>query len=132
MIQLKDLQTGLRILGEDGERKKNPRTGLKKVQFGERAFIMQEFIESEYDQEELSEIEEVSCSVFATMDRSKYNIEKEKQPFGKKKENKYSKKPCPIRCSKETHSNGSLFFCNAFRKKSKDERRSLQKKLMSA
>ena len=59
LIQLKDLQTGLRTLGEDGERKKNPRTGLKKVQFGERAFIMQEFTESDYDQEELSLIEEV-------------------------------------------------------------------------
>ena len=122
------MQTGLRILGEDGERRRSPRTGLKKVQFGERAFLLQEFIESDYDQEELFEIEEVNCNVFAAMDKSRYDMEKGTQSFGKKKEKNYNKKPCPIKCSKETHSNGSLFFCKAFRNKSEDERRSLVKK----
>ena len=41
---------------------------------------------------------------------------------------KYRKKTCPIKCQQEVHSNGSLYFCHAFRNKSKDERRLFAKK----
>ena len=55
-----------------------------------------------------------------------------KRKFEKEKKNvsqsKYKKKPCPIKCSKLVHSNGSLYFCQTFRAKSKEERRMLQKK----
>ena len=128
LVQLKDLQTSMRILGEDVEKRKFPKLGMKKVQFGERAFIMKEFVESDYDEEELSEIEEVSQTVFAAMEKGKNNLAKGKQKEQKSKDKKYEKKPCPIKCSKGTHSNGSLFFCDAYRMKSKEERRSLQKK----
>ena len=94
LIQLKDLQTGQRILGEDKERSKTPRAGLKKVHFGERAFLMQKFRESDYSEDELSEIEEISSNAFVSFEKSKNNREKGKMQTGKKKEkSKYSKRP---------------------------------------
>ena len=48
---------------------------------------------------------------------------------GKKGEpTKYKKRSCPIRCEKGLHTNGSLYFCPTFRGKSKEEKKSLQKK----
>ena len=47
--------------------------------------------------------------------------------FDKKKltKKKHQKKPCPLKCVKETHTNGSLYFCPLFRDKSKEERKLL-------
>ena len=38
------------------------------------------------------------------------------------------KKNCPIKCGRQ-HTNGSLFFCQQFRKKDLEERRAIQTKL---
>ena len=41
-----------------------------------------------------------------------------------------NKKACPIKCGK-MHTNASLFFCNQFRKKDQEERKSIQQKLLN-
>ena len=38
------------------------------------------------------------------------------------------KRDCPIKCGKN-HINGSLFFCNKYRKKSQEERKAIQSKI---
>ena len=40
------------------------------------------------------------------------------------------KGPCPIKCGK-THVNSSLFFCGKYRKKTQEERKAIQKKMMN-
>ena len=120
LIQLKDMQTAERVLGTEKESRNVNK--LKKVHFGDKAFIMKEWSEGECSREELSDMEEIPSSVFLAGERRKNDRVKGKN------DKKYNKKSCPIRCSKEIHSNGSLFFCDSFRQKSKDERRALQKK----
>ena len=41
-----------------------------------------------------------------------------------------SKGPCPIKCGKN-HINSSLFFCGKYRKKNQEERKAIQKKMLS-
>ena len=45
-----------------------------------------------------------------------------------KREPKYKKKTCPIKCGRE-HSNGSAYFCKTYRDKLLDERKELQTKI---
>ena len=120
LVQLKDIQSADRVLGIEKEGKNIHR--LKKVHFGDKAFVMREVSEGEFSCEEFSDMEEIPSSVFMTGERAKGQN-------GKKKDRKFNKKPCPIKCSKGVHANGSLYFCDSFRGKSKDERRALQKKV---
>ena len=68
-----------------------------------------------------SDMEEIPSSVFMTGERAKGQN-------GKKKDRKFNKKPCPIKCSKGVRANRSLYFCDTFCGKSNDERRALQKR----
>ena len=90
---------------------------------------MKEFVESDYSPAELSEIEEMDSNVFTATEKTKFDRNRDKNQQRKSTDKpKYNKKPCPIRCSKGSHANGSLYFCNPFRNKSKEERKALAKK----
>ena len=74
------------------------------------------------------EIEELESfdNVFVGIDAIKRTTGKNPKRSDPKK--KHPKKPCPLKCPKGVHSNGSLYFCPLFREKSKEERCKLQEK----
>ena len=76
-------------------------------------------------EDEIEELESID-NVFVGIDSMKRNTTKNLKRTGLKKS--HPKKPCPLKCPKEVHTNGSLYFCPLFRDKSKEERSLLQEK----
>ena len=101
LIQLKELENSQRILGEETENKKTKHSKFyhKKVKFGDKAFILTQ-ADSEDD---LSSFEDIDENVYASFEKQKPSNNKPKKDDNKK----LSKKPCPIKCSKKYHANGS-------------------------
>ena len=66
-------------------------------------------------------------SVFSGFDKKNKKLTKKSGKNKSKK--KHPKKPCPLKCEKGTHSNGSLYFCPLFRDKLKEDRKLIQEKV---
>ena len=73
------------------------------------------------DIEDINDIDQV----FVGFDKKKLTKKNYKENCKKK----HQKKPCPLKCVKETHTNGSLYLCPLFRDKSKEERKLIQEKV---
>ena len=130
LVQLKDIERGRRTLGED---KKKPETkrSLRKVRFKDKVFLVGPAANDDSEASGCdSETELVDSFEELVMFAGKSISGRNKDRKGRKNDSpsKYKKKPCPIKCPKLVHSNGSLYFCQTFRTKSKEERRLLQKK----
>ena len=130
LIQLKDIERGRRTLEED-KKKPEVKKSLRKVRFKDKIFLVgsaanddSQTSDSDSETELANSFEElVMFAGKPSSGRSKDRKERKKDS-----PSKYKKKPCPIKCPKLLHSNGSLYFCPTFRGKSKEERRMLQKK----
>ena len=90
--------------------KKEPTGAVKYVKFKDKTFQMVECPDDVQIDEEITE-ENVFLSKISEKPKSN-NL----------------KKNCPIKCGCQ-HTNGSLFFCQQFRKKDLEERRAIQNKL---
>ena len=121
LIELGTKQATARTLGEDKSPERRPK---KSVRFkrGYRVFRLLELDDKDLssDSEDVEDFE-----MIFTM-----NEDVRKKETGKsKKKNKFPLKKCPIRCPRKEHSNGSLYFCNTYRKKDMEEKRAIMKKL---
>ena len=110
-----------------GEDKKKHALGVtRKVRFKDKTFVIgdlgAESDDSGSDVEVVESFEDLALFVGKTS--------KQKNPKREEKENngkmKYKKKQCPLKCPKEYHTNGSLYFCMLYRAMSRVERKLLQ------
>ena len=67
----------------------------------------------------LSDSDELEAFVedFETIFTMNEDVRKKEPSKKYVKKNKFPQKKCPIRCERKEHSNGSLYFCNTYRKK---------------
>ena len=89
---------------------------------GDRVFRVLELNEGDFSSDS-DELEDFEAIFTANEDIRK------KEPGRGKKKTKFSSKKCPIRCSRKEHWNGSLYFCNTYRKKEMEEKQAIVKKL---
>ena len=90
---------------------------------GDKVFRLKEVISVDSSSE--NEDEAALRNEFETL----YLMNEDEREKKKKKKLSPNQKRCPIKCPKGMHVNGSLYFCNQFRRKTQDEMRSIIKKL---
>ena len=132
LVQLQDTEKGDRNRKEVPKENKDLRT-RKVVKFKgmkDKIFVLEEIEDYEQQEDSDSDVEEIEnlseLSLYAGKVDGRKGGKGDYQDKGSKKS--YRKRPCPLKCEKAIHTNGSLFFCPLFRKKPKEERRILQKK----
>ena len=113
LLEMGTKQATARTLGEDKSPERKAKKGVR-FKRGERMFRVLELNEGDYssDSDEL----EAFVEDFETIFTMNEDVRK-KEPGKGKKKTKLTSKKCPIRCPRKEHSNGSLYFCNTFRKK---------------
>ena len=102
--------------------KKKPR---KTVRFrkGDRMFTV---VEEKEEDDSIESDEDLTTSLETILAlKGDYG----KQQGLNKKKTKLPQKPCPLKCPRKTHSNGSAFFCAVWRDKDLEEKKELVKKI---
>ena len=121
LLELGQKQATARTLGED----RSPERRKKSVRFkrGDKVFRMKEIDPGECTSDE-DEVEGL-IDDFETL----FLMNEDDRPKKTKKKASSVSKKCPIRCPKADHVNGSLYFCNVFRRKEKEEMKAIVTKL---
>ena len=124
LIELGSKQATARTLGEDKSPERKPK---KSVRFkrGDRVFRLME-LDDKDSSSDSDHVEDFDLIFTMNEDVRKKETGKSKRYV---KKNKFPQKKCPIRCERKEHSNGSLYFCNTYRKKELEEKRAIMKKL---